>query len=335
VRFPHPLLLCDIGGTNVRFALAPTPGAPLIALGAARTAQFAGLAPAARAHLPKDAPTPRSMMVCAAGPANGRLLALTNAHWIIDGPETARELGLEQGLTLNDFEALAFALPTLEAAQVRRIGPALPGGPGPRLALGPGTGLGVAALAEIDGRYVAISSEAGHMDFAPADAQEAALWAHVARPHGRVSAETLISGPGLERLYAAACAQADPPPGDPTARALSAAQITQEGLAGPGLARESLRLLWRLVARFAGDMTLAFLARGGVTLAGGVLPRIVSLLDDAAFRAAFENKEPMGAILRDVETQIIVADHAALVGMAAIGAAPQRYAIDYGARLWR
>lgn len=332
--FPYPLLLCDIGGTNVRFALAQAPDEPLTLLGASRTAAHPGLAQAASAAL-AGVPAPRSMIVCAAGPAQGRSLALTNADWTIDGPATAQALGLEQGLTLNDFEAVAFALPTLGPGQARRIGPAPPAGRetrpgGPRLALGPGTGLGVAALAEIDGRYVAIASEAGHVDFAPANAAEAELWAHVSRPHGRITAETLISGPGLERLHAAACARDGLP-----ALAMDAAQITQEGLAGPGPARDSLMLLWRLTARFAGDMALAFLARGGVTLAGGVLPRIASLLDEQAFRAAFEDKEPMAAILRDVETRLIVADHVALDGMAAIGAAPHRYAIDYAARAWR
>ena len=330
MRFPHPLLLTDIGGTNVRFALAAEPGAPLVLLAASRTADHGSLAAAARAALPAEGLSPRSMIVCAAGPARGRLLTLTNADWTIDGAQTAQELGLDQGLTLNDFEAVAYALPALTAGQTRRIGPALPGGPGPRLALGPGTGLGVTALAEIDGRFVAIASEAGHVDFAPADAAEAALFAHVAPPHGRITAETLISGPGLERLHAASCRMAGAPDAG-----LSAAQITQQGLAEPGLARDSLNLLWRLVARFAGDMTLAFLARGGVTLAGGVLPRIASLIDDDAFRAAFENKEPMRAIVRDVETRLIVGDNAALVGMAAIGAAPQHYAIDYATRLWR
>ena len=201
---------------------------------------------------------------------------------------------------------------------------------GPRLVLGPGTGLGLSALIEVDGRLAAIPSEGGHVDFGPLGACEEQLWPHLERAHGRITAEAVMSGPGLERLHAARLAMLGRAPQN-----LTAAQITKAGIQAEGLEREILRLLWNLVARFAGDMALAFVARGGVTLAGGVLPRIVSLLEDQTFRAAFEDKAPMAALSASIQTRLIVTDHAALSGMAAIGAAPERYAIDYSSRLWR
>jgi glucokinase len=331
VLFPHPLLLCDIGGTNVRYSMSAEPGAPAVFLNRAKTHAFPGLAQATRAALDGLPVKPRSMIACAAGPVSAPRLKLTNADWLIDGAQTAAELGLEQGLTLNDFEAMAYCLPVLARDDVRLIGqtPAPERG-GPRLVLGPGTGLGLSALIEVDGRLAAIPSEGGHVDFGPLGACEEQLWPHLERAHGRITAEAVMSGPGLERLHAARLAMLGRAPQN-----LTAAQITKAGIQAEGLEREILRLLWNLVARFAGDMALAFVARGGVTLAGGVLPRIVSLLEDQTFRAAFEDKAPMAALSASIQTRLIVTDHAALSGMAAIGAAPERYAIDYSSRLWR
>jgi glucokinase len=101
-----------------------------------------------------------------------------------------------------------------------------------------------------------------------------------------------------------------------------------------GEAATSLRLYWRIVARFAGDMAVTFVATGGLTLAGGVLPRVVDFLDDAAFRQAFEAKAPVDALARRIPTRLVTREDAVLVGMAAIAATPGRYAIDYGSRAW-
>jgi glucokinase len=334
VHFPFPALLCDVGGTNVRFAVAHAPGQRAEMVGMAKTDDFTGLVDAAR-HVMRDQPVaPRSLIACAAGPALGRTLQLTNASWRIDGVAVARDLGLAQGLLLNDFEAMAFALPSLGADDVRPIGVGAPA-PGHRLVLGPGTGLGVAALAEIDGRFVAMPTEAGHMDFGPVGDEEERLWPHIERFHGRVTAETVISGPGLERLYGARLAASGRARQRLTAAEITLAGLRQHAADEAGDARETLRLFWKLAARFAGDMAIAFMARGGVTLAGGVLPRIEAVLDERAFRAAFEAKAPMDALARSIPTRLVVAQQAVLQGMAAIAARPDRFAIDYGARSWR
>ena len=97
----------------------------------------------------------------------------------------------------------------------------------------------------------------------------------------------------------------------------------------------TVRLFWRLIGRFAGDMALVFMARGGVTLSGGILPRILGLLDARDFRAAFEAKAPVEALVRSVSTDLVAAPDAVLTGMAAIAAAPGRYRLDYARRKWR
>jgi glucokinase len=328
--FPFPVLVCDTGGTNVRFALVGDPGVRLSKVIHLRTGDYPGLAEAIEAAVPALGAKPRSVIACGAGPVVGRTLKLTNAPWVMDGPKTAQRAGLSQGLLLNDFEAQALSLPAIRDDWARRIGPLAFGPKGPEVILGPGTGLGVAALVEADGRFAAVSSEACHIDFGPISPEEYALWPHLERAHGRITSESVISGAGLSRVHRArmvAQGLADPQVGPPA--------VTAAALADPkGEEATSLRLYWRIVARFAGDMAVTFVATGGVTLSGGVLPRVVDFLDEAAFRRAFEDKAPVDGLARRIATRLVTRQDAVLAGMAAIAAAPGRYAIDYASRAW-
>ena len=108
-----------------------------------------------------------------------------------------------QGLLLNDFEAQALSLPTIPEGWERRIGPLKFGPEGPQVILGPGTGLGIAALVEADGRFTPVSSEACHIDFGPVRPEEFEIWPHLERAHGRITSESVISGAGLARVHRA------------------------------------------------------------------------------------------------------------------------------------
>ncbi len=270
------------------------------------------------------------MIACGAGPIVDGKLKLSNAAWLIDGREVARKLKLSGGLLLNDFEAQALSLPVIPDEWTKPIGPRLPSGAGPRLILGPGTGLGVAALIEASGRHTPVSSEFCHMGFGPATRRGMGdLAASRTRPRPNHHRERRLRAGARARLSRPAPRQGrsspsstipppSPPPRSPTPRAKRP---------------RACRLYWRIVGRLAGDAAIAFVARGGVTLAGGVLPRIVDLLDEAAFRAAFEDKAPVDALARAIPTRLVMHADAVLVGMAAIAAAPERYAIDYAGAL--
>jgi glucokinase len=327
---PFPVLVCDIGGTNVRSALQSAPDAPLGPVVHRKTNDYPGLVEAVEAAVAELGGRPRSLIACGAGPVDGRRLKLTNAPWVIDGPETARRLGLAQGLLFNDFEAQALSLPAIPREWARAIGPAAFGLPGPQVILGPGTGLGVGALVEAAGRHTPLASEACHIDFGPVGEDEAALWPHLERAHGRVTTESVISGPGLVRVHDARVASLGRPRPSLDAPGLVAAALANR----EGEEAASLRLFWRIVARFAGDMGIAFVATGGVTLAGGVLPRIVDFIDDLAFRRAFETKAPVDALARRIPTRLVMRADSVLVGMVAIAAAPQLYAVDTQTRGW-
>ncbi|MGH6844760.1 MAG: glucokinase [Methylocella sp.] len=331
MNFPFPVLLCDIGGTNARFALVPAPGAPLEAGPHLMTKDFPGLEDALAAVFAGLDIRPRSLIACAAGPISGRAVKMTNADWTIDGAQVATKAGLDQGLLLNDFEAQAFSLPVLVSAWVQPIGAFAPK-PGTQLIVGLGTGLGVAALLEIESRHFALASEAGHMGFGPLGAEETALWPHLDTGSlGRISAETILSGPGLMRLHRARCMAA----GEAAAESSEIALIERAHAEPRSEEAATLRLCWALTARFAGDLAVAFLAKGGVTLSGGILPRIAEFCDHEKFRAAFENKTPYGEMMRAMGTRLVISEDAVLSGMAAIATAPQNYAIDYANRAWR
>jgi glucokinase len=331
VQFPFPVLLADIGGTHTRLAVAAEPQMPLDSLVPQRTSDHADLPAAVRQALGSTGIRPRSILVAAAGPAQGRRIKLTNATWTIDGPVAIRELGFEQGLMLNDFEAQALSIPVLRNEWLRPIGPVNEEAKGPRLIHGPGTGLGTAALIETCGRWHSIASEAGHLDFAPVTETERRFWPHIQPALGRVTPETLISGPGMRRLHDALLASRG------RARAgLESAAIIKKALADRSSEEaRSVRVFWRLAARFAGDMALTFLATGGVILAGGMLPRVVDLLDEADFRQAFENKAPYVDLMKRMPVRLLVGRDTVLSGLAAVAADPDRYDIDYAARAWR
>lgn len=327
---PHPLVVGDIGGTNARFAWVEAPGGELRIAARLRTAEFAGPAEAVRHVAGLVGISPRSLVLCGAGPVDGLRCQLTNAGWLIDGAALAAALGLDGGLLLNDFEAQALSLPAVPAASLLVIGPDLADGAGPRLVLGPGTGLGVGALLQVDGRFVPLASEGGHVDLAPGNAEEAAVFAATDRVGGRLAAEVVLSGAGLVRLHRARCRVA----GVESAHRDSAAVVAAALADGEAPEAHTVRMFLDILARFAGDMAIAFCATGGVYVAGGIVPRLVPLLDQARFRQVFEAKEPVGWLPRSIATRLIVSADAVLHGMAAIAARPDRYAVDFDGRRW-
>jgi len=330
--FAYPLLVADIGGTNARFAVVMEPGGPLRPLAHLQTGAYASFVAAAEAALGRAGDLfPRSAILCAAGPCEGRRIKLTNASWVIDGPEIADALSLQQGLLLNDFEAQALALPALPGHGLRELTEGLaPRGP-TRVVLGPGTGLGVAGLTEAAGRFIPLPSEGGHVDFGPVDEAEVAIWAALERVEGRHTAESVLSGPGLARLHRARLAVLG---GAHTTD--GAPQIVERALAGQDTAcRETVLHFLRLVARFAGDMALTLGAAGGVYLAGGILPRLAPLIDAQAFVAAFTAKAPVDAFVQAIPVRLVTTPDGVLYGLAAIGHDPGRYAVDWDRRLWR
>ena len=309
------LLVGDIGGTHGRFATVDDgelrPGPLDVRDGDA----YPTFEDALAAHLETAPEKPRRASFAVAGPvgADGTARITNRAAWTIDPQALKRRFGFERVLVVNDFVAQAASLPHLAADELVAIGSPRPQDAA-KVALGPGTGLGVAGLSrDPQGGWLPIASEGGHVEFAATTKREAAAFEVVRREKGRVEAEALVSGPGLARLHAAlAEVEGRAPDGAGTPEIVEAAQKGDE------VALETIKLFATLLARFSGDMALVFGARGGVYLCGGVAPRLIGLIDAAAFRSAFEAKAPHEAMMREIATLVVTSPSAGLIGAAAV-----------------
>lgn len=314
---PFPTFIADIGGTYARLALVDAAGAPFRLLDKQETGSTPDPSEAFRRTLAAEPPPPpRGAILAVAGPVTGPVVRLTNAPWTIDAAAIGTALGLERVTIVNDFAATAASLAGLESPSphLLAIGPELPQPSATRLVLGPGTGFGAAALGVYDGRLVVHTTEAGHMDFGARDARELALWARMRPEGGRLSVEDLLSGQGLARLYGAVCGERGVVP----ARH-GPAEIVRAGLAGADEpAGETLSLFAKLLGRLAGDLALAFGARGGVYLAGGIAQRIAPAIAAGGFRAEFERKPPFTEVMRRIPTVLVTHPEPALLGLEAL-----------------
>jgi glucokinase len=321
--FAFPVLLGDIGGTNARFAVLPAPGEPVRLLPRTLTAQTPNPVEAIKIALEGyEGPAPRSAMIAVATRVDGPVIRLTNADWTIDAEAIGTALGLERVTLVNDYTPVAASVTVLDVGRgdLAPIGGAMLPGPGARVVLGPGTGLGAGALVPVEDRFAILATEAGHMEFGPLHDEEAALWRHLERVGGRVSAEVVLSGPGLFRLSKAFAAhRAVECPFTVPNDVLTAARE------GDALAGATLDLFARWLGRFAGDLALTFEASGGVFIAGGIAPRMVDILQSGGFREAFDRKAPHDAWARSVPVFIIVNPEPALQGLAALVTKPDRF----------
>jgi glucokinase len=326
---PLPALIGDIGGTNARFALIDRSG-PIMRFPDERTANHATIDDAIDRVLRSAELRPRSALLALAGPIAGDAVQLTNCDWVVQPKRLIARFGLADAILLNDFEALSLSLADLGPADLDQVGggAALP--ERARLVVGPGTGLGAGALIHARGSWIAIPGEGGHIDLGPVSARDMAIWPHIER-RGRVSAETLLCGPGLVRLYRAVAAT-----NDASADLATPADVVAAGLAGSDpIAAEAIHLFATYLGRFAGDLALVFVALGGVYLAGGISGRIAPALKTGAFREAFLDKHPHRGLLERISTAIITKPDAALAGIAAFARAPARFGVELAGRRWQ
>ncbi len=327
---PLPALIADIGGTNARFALLGEDGV----LGDAVTFPLAVgsdfTAAVAERVLPSFAAKPRSAMLALAGIVSGERTKITNGDWVIEPRALQAVAGLEEVVLINDFEALALALPAFPDEALVRLGggPLLPDAP--KLVIGPGTGLGIAALLPVQERWLPVATEGGHMDFGPVTPREFAIWPHVPPDDGGVKVETVLSGPGLENLYRA-IATTDGIGAD----RVSAAEVVERAAHGERTAGEVLDIFAACLGRLAGDMAILLLARGGVYVGGGIPPRIVDRFANGRFRQAFVDKPPFGKVMEEIATVLITDTTPAFLGCAELIRNPDRYIVDLSRRHWR
>jgi glucokinase len=270
-------LIADIGGTHSRCALIDDKGR-LVAAETYENSEFDGIREVLEHYLSRrrlrDRPSEAALAI--AGPVTGDEVVMTNLPWRLSQLELREALGLTRLLVVNDFAAVAWALPVLGPKDLHPIGGGQAVPREPLVVLGPGSGLGVAVLAPVAGNWIVLPGEGGNVAIATATADEAAVVDSLRDATGYCAVESLVSGPGLARIHDILSKRA--------------------GQESPGL-------------------TPAAISRGGVYIAGGIVPRLLTAFEASEFRARFEGKGRYQPYLEAIPTHVITADVPALIGL--------------------
>jgi glucokinase len=321
--FDSPRLIADIGGTYARFAVETAAGR-FEHVASLRCADHADFHAAVSAYLAGLAVAQiRHAAIAIANPVESDQVRMTNYHWQFSIEQMRQRLRLDTLVVVNDFTALAMALPRLLPAQRRQVGGGTPRARSVVGLIGAGTGLGVSGLVPAGDGWVALGTEGGHASFAPRDEREIDILRCALTQHSHVSFERLLSGPGLELIHAALRQRAGKAPHG--AKTLPAPEITRRALDGSDeLCVQTLETFCAMLGTAASNLAVTQGAVGGIYIGGGIVPRLGAWFDRSPFRARFEDKGRFGAYLKAIPTYVVTAEQATLVGASAILAAQLR-----------
>ncbi len=307
-----PLRVADIGGTNARFGLID--GAGIREARIFPCTAFPSLEAVVRAYLGAIPPSerPRHGAFCIAGPVTGDAIKLTNLPWSFSTEAVRVALGFERLVIVNDFTAVALSVPRLTEADRLQIGGGAPE-PGAVIAvIGPGSGLGVSGLTPGPQGWRALSGEGGHVTLPPVNDREGLVLAQLRKTHDHVSAERILSGPGLATLYETLSLIDGHNPAP-----LTPAAVTAKALDGSQThCVEAVEMFCAMLGTVAGNLALTLGARGGVYIAGGIVPKLGPLFARSRFRTRFQEKGRLSGYLTPIPTYVITHELPAFLGLA-------------------
>ena len=316
-NFDTPRLIADIGTTYAHFALETAKG-KFEQVTTLRCADFSDFQSAVShfVKLVKSAQVVHAA-VAVANPVVGDIVTMTNYHWQFSIEQTRVALGLETLVVINDYTALAMAIPRLGSADVKKIGGGAPAGNNAKNVygiLGTGSGLGVSGLIPAGDGWISLGSEGGHCSFAPHDEREIAVLRYAWQSFSHVSFERLLSGPGIELMYRALADHARV-----QSRDLTAPEITQRALEGSdAVCAETLDVFCCLLGTAAANLAVTLGATGGVYIGGGIVPRLGDYFAASKFRERFEEKGRFSNYLANIPTYVIVAGQTTFIGISEI-----------------
>ena len=308
-------LVVDIGGTNARFALVAEDSLQPQREKVVRCADFEGLEQAVHRYLQDNGnPAVREAALDVATGITGDFVQLTNGPWGFSIEQTRRNLGFDRLHVVNDFTALALAVPILRPDELQQIGGGAAVCATPIAVIGPGTGLGVSGLVPVGKGWVALQGEGGHTAFSPMNAREIGVLGWLQRRYEHVSTERVVSGMGLENLYQALCAldgvEAQPfGPDKITAAALSDSDAQ---------CAQAVEMFCGILGTAAANLVVTLGARAGCYIGGGIVPRLGDYFARSPFRARFETKGRFSSYVAAVPTYVILSQTPALRGLATL-----------------
>ena len=308
----NTMFVADVGGTNIRLALAKN--GELQQITKYLCTQFDSITDAIKqfaADVNVDGFD--SGCIAIACPVNHDLVKMTNHTWAFSKQALKDELKLNSLLVINDFSAVAYSLPTLANQQIIQVGSGEPVEKGNIAVFGPGTGLGVEHLTWTASGWQTLDGEGGHVDFAPNDEQDIVVWRYIKAKLGRVPAEELLSGRGIVNIYTAIALHdgAEVLFDDP-------ADITQHAMANTDATSvKAVQQFCRVMGSFAGNIALNLCTTGGIFIGGGIASRLGEFFVQSEFRHKFEDKGNFADYVKNIPTYLInEPDHGLLGALA-------------------
>lgn len=302
-------LLVDLGGTHVRFAQARD--GSLGAIEKLVCADFETFSAAIRFYLDKHPQAaPNEACIAIAAPLSGDQVVMTNSPWSFSLAEIQQEFSFNQLHALNDFEAIAYAVPHLKSDQLQQVGGSSKVADGNMVVLGSGTGLGVKHLSKCEEGWKVLMGEGGHVDFSPVDDVDLLLWQYWKSKQDHIATEDLLSGRGLLHIYRALCEYRED-----EIRLENSVAIIHAGLESScPLCVQTLAQFLRILGTFAGNLALNLNTTGGVYLCGGVITTLAPLLAKSDFRARFEAKGRFKPYVQNIPVYLITEPEPGLLG---------------------
>lgn len=318
-------LIADIGGTNIRLALAETKSeGNFIELATYQCQNFASLAEVISRYIKEKQLSHYQINACfaIACPVDKDLIVMTNLPWQFSQKELKAQLTLNSLTFINDYTAIALSIPLLTDKQKVKIGGGETVANKPISVCGPGTGLGVANLVPINvsgnSQWHCFDGEGGHIDFAPLNDVEQQVLHYINQIKKRVSYEQLLSGYGLEQVYRALFFIKQGKEISSVKEKLSAKDISNKAMTNQcETCQQALTLFCNVLGSFAGNLALIMNSQGGVYIAGGIVPRFIDYLKASDFRSRFEKKGRLSYITEQAPTYVIIEPQPGLLGAAA------------------
>lgn len=303
-------LVVDLGSTNVRFAISDVDEMTIDHFAAFRTAVFENLTDAIGAYYRSVPHRPDMVGISVAAPMTGELVRMPNVDWSFAPQDIKKTTGAARVRIVNDLEALALALPVLSTHDLKQIGDGSAVDGAPKLVLAAGTSFGAAAILKSGSELLVLNSEIGQASFGATDREEFDLLERMAKDYGHVTVENVLSASGLEAMHTMLA-------GLPRHRPSATEIVSQAEHEHDGAARKAVQLFVSILARTAGDAALAFGARGGVYLGGGIAPHLLEELLRSTFQMAFKTQVCTASRPSAIPVHVITAGDAGLRGAAA------------------
>lgn len=309
-------LVGDIGGTNARFGVADSDSGQLQLVKHYSVADHRAFADAIAQFLKDVSATkgwklfPKAACFALACPISDGTMRFTNSPWYVDPAEVGTLLNHAPVEFINDFAAVGYAVTDLKIEDRVEVSPAKPVPTSPIVVLGPGTGLGVCTVVPVESGYRVLPGEGGHVDFSPVDDLEIKILQYLAEKYGRVSAERVLSGSGIQNIYHCLADVYKQKTVFQTAAEISSAAIEKSD----SLAVETLEVFCRSLGSLAGNLALTLDARGGVFIAGGIVPRFIDFLLNSDFKKRFESKGRFSDVLSNIPVMVVTKHDLGLAG---------------------